>query len=304
MTEQEKKQRIAELRAELKELEATPRSDWHAGFEAVLRIETHKYGNLVHIRTEEEIGEVPPRTDFVILIEDERVEFDKAIFKIFRRINILEYKNPHDSLNERVLRKICGYANLYIGVAEHEGDRPANEVTLSVFRAVKNPELFDDLERNGNLEKSAPGIYRVTGITDLPFQIIITDELDREEYTAYRALTDKAEKADIENLIRDAREAKDDAVKEHYRVLLNLVAEKNPQYIDILRGESAVRDVLMEIVQEDVDKQVNERVNAKERETTVSHLKDIMASFGVTIEKAMDALKIPLSQRDTYASLV
>ena len=49
MNEQEKKQRIAELRAELKELEATPRSDWHAGFEAVLRIEIHKYGDLVHM---------------------------------------------------------------------------------------------------------------------------------------------------------------------------------------------------------------------------------------------------------------
>ena len=88
MTEQEKKQRIAELRAELKELEATPRSDWHAGFEALLRIETHKYGDKVHISTEEEIGEVPPRTDFVILVEDEKVEWEKAIFRIFRKINI------------------------------------------------------------------------------------------------------------------------------------------------------------------------------------------------------------------------
>ncbi len=52
MTEQEKKQRIAELRAELKKLEATPRSDWHAGFEALLRIETYKYGDVVHISTE------------------------------------------------------------------------------------------------------------------------------------------------------------------------------------------------------------------------------------------------------------
>ena len=33
MTEQEKKQRIAALRAELKELQATPRSDWHTAFE-------------------------------------------------------------------------------------------------------------------------------------------------------------------------------------------------------------------------------------------------------------------------------
>ena len=307
-----RKQRIAELRAELKELEATPRSDWHAGFEAVLRIETHKYGNLVHIRTEEEIGEIPARTDFVILIEDEKVEFDKAIFKIFRRINILEYKNPHDSLNERVLRKICGYANLYIGVAEHEGERPSDEVTLSIFRAVKNPELFSELERNGNLHKSAPGIYHVTGITDLPFQIIITDELDGEEYAAYHTLSDKAKKADIERIIRNAGKEQDDVVREHYRVLLKLVLEKNPQYIDIMKGEVTMRDVLLEIVKdtfeerlnERVNERLNERVNATKRETLVSSIKNVMSSFGVTIEKAMDSLKIPMAQRQTYAGLV
>ena len=74
MTEKERIKRIAELRAELKELLATPRSDWHAAFEALLRIETYKFENRVHIRTEEEIGIMPPRTDFVLLIEDEQVE--------------------------------------------------------------------------------------------------------------------------------------------------------------------------------------------------------------------------------------
>ena len=43
MTEQEKKQRIAALRAELKELQATPRSDWHTAFEAFLRFKTYRY---------------------------------------------------------------------------------------------------------------------------------------------------------------------------------------------------------------------------------------------------------------------
>ena len=95
---------------------------------ALLRIETYKYTDRVHIRTEEEIGEVPPRTDFVIMVEDEEVDWEKSIFRIFRRINILEYKNPHDSLNRIVLRKVCGYANLYIGIAEHEGERPAEQV--------------------------------------------------------------------------------------------------------------------------------------------------------------------------------
>ena len=57
LSEEEKKQRIQELLAELKELRATPRSDWHAAFEALLRIETFRFGDKVHIHTEEEIGE-------------------------------------------------------------------------------------------------------------------------------------------------------------------------------------------------------------------------------------------------------
>ena len=109
---------------------------------------------------------------------------------------------------------------------------------------------------------------------------------------------------------------KEDVVREHYRVLLNLVAEKNPQYIDIWKGEVAVRDVLMEIVKDTFEERLNERVNerinervsvaeaAKERETLVSSIKNVMDSFGVTLEKAMDSLKIPLAQRQTYAALV
>ena len=145
LTEQERKEQIEYHLAELKKLRATPRSDWHAGFEALLRIETHKYADRVHIRTEEEIGEVPPRTDFVILVEDEEVAWEKAIFKIFRKINILEYKNPHDSLNERVLRKVCGYANLYIGIAEHEGERPSSPRDRRTYRPVA---FFSQLRRD------------------------------------------------------------------------------------------------------------------------------------------------------------
>ena len=40
LSEQERKELIRYHLAELKKLRATPRSDWHAGFEALLRIET------------------------------------------------------------------------------------------------------------------------------------------------------------------------------------------------------------------------------------------------------------------------
>ena len=230
MTEKERKEKIAYHRAELKELQAVPRSDWHAGFEALLRIETYKYGNRVRLRTEEVLGEEPPRTDYMILIEDQETEFDKDIFKIFRKFNIIEYKNPNDSLNERVIRKICGYANFFIGLAEHEGDVPSDQVTVTIFRAKKNPRLFKAMEQNGTFVRdTTPGIYHVTGIIDLPFQIIITNELKGTEYSAYRALTDKAKEADIKNVLNASVAETDAVLQDHYRVYMNLLSDKNPK---------------------------------------------------------------------------
>ena len=92
-----------------------------------------------------------------------------------------------------VVRKGCGYANLYIGTAEHEGDIPSGQVTLSIFRAAKPEKLFREMAEKGQLKAdAAKGIYHVEGITDLPFQIVITGELEGPEYAAFRALTDHA----------------------------------------------------------------------------------------------------------------
>ena len=61
-----------------------------------------------------------------------------------------------------------------------------------------------------------------------------------------------------------------------------------------------MEDVLMEIVKDRVD----EKINAERQETTVTYIRNIMESLGVTVDKAMDSLKIPQTQRDTYAGLI
>ena len=108
------------------------------------------------------------------------------------------------------------------------------------------------------------------------------------------------DEADVKRILEGVGQVKDDVIREHYRVLLQLVIEKNPRFIEAIRGDQMMEDVLMEIVKDRVD----EKVNAKEQQTTVTHIRDIMESFGVTIEKAMDSLKIPQSQRSTCARLV
>ena len=212
-----------------------------------------------------------------------------------------------------MLRKVCGYANLYIGIAEHEGERPAEQVTISIFRAVKNPELFEEMEKEGTLVKDGtPGIYHVKGYTNLPFQIIITGELKGDEYAAYRALTDKADEADVERIIKGVGQEKDDAVREHYRVLIRLVMAKNPQFLEVIRRNDTMTyeeldDALMEILKDKVDEKVNAVVNAsnaREQQNTANHIIDIMTSFKVTPEQAMDIFHIPQSERMIYAELV
>ncbi|MBR2287836.1 MAG: hypothetical protein IJ865_06290, partial [Clostridia bacterium] len=127
--------------------------------------------------------------------------------------------------------------------------------------------------------------------------------LKEEECIAYRALTDKAEEAeeaDVRHLIGDISVEHDDMMREHYRVLLNLVIQKNPQYTDIGKGDVTMEDILMEMVKDRVD----ERVAAKDKETKSIAIRDVMDAFGVSVEKAMESLKIPVDQRSSYRALV
>ena len=305
LAEERKKARIRELLAELKELRAVPRSDWHAGFEALLRIEMHRYGEMVKIESEHLLGEEPPRTDYLIVKEEEGLRMEKEIYRKFRRHNIIEYKNPHDSLNERVLRKICGYANFYIGTAEHEGDIPADSVTLTVFRAVRNAGLFRRMEACGMLEKgSIPGIYEVKGLTDLPFRLVITGELEGPEYAAYRALTEQAQKADVGQVIAEGGMETEHAVREHYRVLLDFITKKNQEVIDELRREHGMANALMDILKDEIEEKLNVKEQETRQETMAAAIRNVMESLGIGVEKAMDTLKIPPEQRSVYAGLV
>ena len=108
----------------------------------------------------------------------------------------------------------------------------------------------------------------------------------------------------MEHIIIAADREKTDNLRDHYRVLIELLAVKNPQIFEEIRRNDMAGDVLMEIMKDRVDEKVNEKVNEKERETTVNHLKDIMESLGFSLDKAMETLKIPQSQRSIYAGLI
>ena len=61
---------------------------------------------------------------------------------------------------------------------------------------------------------------------------------------------------------------------------------------------------LMKVLEAEVNEKVSNAEAAKEQETTVSHIKDIMTKLKYTVEQAMDLLSIPETQRDTYTNLI
>ena len=118
-------------------------------------------------------------------------------------------------------------------------------------------------------------------------------------------MTNKAHEADIEQVIEAGGNAENNRVREHYRVLLKLVIEKNPGVIETIRRDKGMEDVLMEIVKDRVDEKVSNAVSnaeaAKEQETLLTSIRNIMDTLKLTVSQAMDALKIPDADRPVYA---
>lgn len=257
LSETEKKELRTQLVEQLKWLNTPARSDWHAGFEAYLKADAlGTVGGKAEVIVEHSLGEEPPRIDFIVWMHSRGVELGKTIYKIFRQFNVIEYKNPKDELNWRVIRKVIGYANLYMGLAEHDGDRPINQITASIFRAVKNPDLFMELEETGHLiPDQGKGIYHIEGLTDFPFQIVIMSELEGEEYAAARAMIDgdRARIEDIEHVMASIEEEQNEVVRNHMRVILNLIGNKNPGKLEIVRRNKTMENKWMEIFKPTID---------------------------------------------------
>ena len=147
-------------------------------------------------------------------------------------------------------------------------------MTISIFRSEQNGKLFKKMEEEGTLKKDAvPGIYHVIGLTDLPFQIVITSELKGEEYAAYRALKKKADNGDLRRVLDAMRQEKNSKLLEYYWRAFRLMLEKNAEFMDVLKEADGVsaEDMLMDLLKERVNQKVEDAVEeaiAQERKKT------------------------------------
>ena len=249
-----------------------------------MNLTTKKYGDAIRILVEEELGIDPPRADFIVLIEKPGFRMKEEIFGHFREHNILEYKNPKDKLDESVVWKATGYAGLYIS----QRGVKADQTTITIFRASWDRAFYKKLMASGRVEKDVePGVYILTGYSEIVTRIIITDELEGEEYAAYRALSEKPKEIDLKTLIKDSGE--DESTRAYVRVILNLVAEKNPGLIEDLKGRDKEMNEQMKLI-------FKKELDEKFAEGKILSYYDMVQDGDITIEKAASKVGLTVNE--------
>ena len=104
--------------------------------------------------------------------------------------------------------KAGAYASLYKSYGDTVDAIKADDVTVSLVRETKPEGLFRYFEEHQyRIMNPCRGIYYVEGSVLFPTQIIVTKELEQEAHVWLRALSDSAEKQDMEKLLESISNA-------------------------------------------------------------------------------------------------
>ncbi|SFC59505.1 hypothetical protein [Butyrivibrio sp. YAB3001] len=232
------------------------RKDWHSGFAGGLELSFRRFKRMLNFEREHSLSKEPLRIDFLIIKKIDDCPINNAVGRIFRKYNIVEYKNPYDELDIDVVWKAIGYAGLYKSFGKKVDEIPISEISISIFRSSKPVKLLQKLKSEGNIiEESYSGVYYVSGLSIIPLQIIVTSELDEQDFIAIKILRENADFKDAERFIKEIKYYEDQDDKENANAVLHLFRMANKTLIDEMRGENdmvyeAFRDVYEELITE------------------------------------------------------
>lgn len=181
---------------------------WHPGFCSAMELTLRKDRDNLTFERERLLSRKPLQIDFLIMHKNQDIPVKSTIGHIFKKINIFEYKSTRDALNIDTFYKVMAYGCLYKSESREKADSvSADDITLSIVRASKPVKFFERLEKDRILVDSKwPGIDYLKGEKILfDTQIIVSDELDENEYIWLCALSEKLKEGTAEKIISDMK---------------------------------------------------------------------------------------------------
>ena len=227
---------------------------WHPGFYAAAEIELRQNRDELEFHREYNLSKKPLQIDLLIIEKLKDVQLQNELGAIFRRYNIIEYKEPKDKLNIDVFFKAIGYAFLYKGLGESVNQIPLEELTVSIFRETRPVKLMQKLAESGcTVQEYAPGIYYIEGLM-IPGQIIVTKELTSGTHAFLKVITDKLEKVDFFNFMESVNSFTEPGDKRNADAVLQVsISANKDMYGEIRRSDPTMCDALRELFKDELE---------------------------------------------------
>ena len=172
----------------------------------------------------------PLEIDLLIIKKESDIPIKNGIGHLFKGHNIIEYKSPDD-------------------------------ITVSIVRDSKPRELLKFLDTHGfSLSMPYKGIYYVNENVLFSTQIIVTRELEKENHTWLRVLSENVKPFDAQRLLSNLHNLKEKFDRDMADSVLKVMIDANKQILEDWKGDDSMFDYLMEIVEPQIRiREENER---------------------------------------------
>ena len=240
---------------------------WHPGFVAAMDLElSANRGDLVYEK-EYNLNTKPLEIDLLVIKKESHVQISNEIGRIFRGHNIMEYKSPDDHLDVDTFYKAGAYASLYKSYGKTVDERKAEDITVSMVREVRPRGLFKYFKEHG-IEIGNPyhGIYYVLDGVLFPTQIIVTGELDGQNHTWLKALSDKLKKEEMKNLLDRIDALTGSFERGLADAVLEVSVRANQEIAEELKGDEHMCQALLEIMEPEINKIAEEEAKKAAKE--------------------------------------
>ena len=224
---------------------------WHPAFVSAMQLEFKEDREKLLFEKEHNLNTKPLQIDLLVIRKENSSDYmDNEIGRLFRKYNVIEYKSPKQQLDIDVFYKTQSYAALYKSYGKASNERRAKDITVSIIRDRKPENLFQYfIKQDVMVENPFDGIYYILNEILFPTQIIVTKELDGEQHTWLKSLTDKIEENDMRRLLMDTSHLKEKQDKEFADSVLEVCFRANEQIIEKLKGDDTMSEALLEIME-------------------------------------------------------
>lgn len=256
---------------------------WHPAFYAVLQIELQDEFKHLDFENEHMLGTKPKQIDVLVIKNKENIRIKKNIGRIFRKYNLIEYKNPKDYLSIDDFYKCYAYACLFKQEGSGRDPIDIRDITLTFVSRRFPLKLINHWKkvRAFQIVKHEEGIYYILGDI-IPIQLLITRMLTKEENLWLRGLD---EGINDRNLMEHLSwEYEKNQKNRLYQSAMDIIIKSNKKEFKEAKNDmcEAIRELFKTELEEAVGEAVNKAVaqavthaTGKARSDILSALEDI-----------------------------